>query len=107
MMLAGTVRAIHATADLLGDAEQRLPAVDPGATAFGARGLGLLGEVGQEAYRQWQAALNARAQEARAHAARVRDLADLVDRAAGRFTEAHQEAGQVHRDLTAGEPGVA
>ncbi|MBX6749804.1 MAG: hypothetical protein IRY85_09045 [Micromonosporaceae bacterium] len=107
MMLAGTVTAIHATADLLGEAERRLPAVDPGATAFGARGLGLLGEVGQDAYRHWQAAMNARVREARAHAARVRDLADLVDHAAGGFHEAQQSAGQAHRDLASGEPGVA
>ena len=106
MMLAGTVTAIHATADLLGDAERRLPAVDPGATAFGARGLGLLGEVGQEAYGHWQAAMNARVREARAHAARVRDLAELVDHAAGGFREAQHSAGQIHRTL-ADEPGVA
>lgn len=107
MMLAGTVTAIHATADLLGDAERRLPAVDPGATAFGARGLGLLGEVGQEAYRHWQAAMNARVREARAHAARLRELADLVDHAVGGFTEAHHSAVQVQRKLASDEPGVA
>jgi hypothetical protein len=107
MMLAGTVTAIHATADLLGDAERRLPAVDPGATAFGARGLGLLGEVGQEAYRHWQAAMNARVREARAHAARVRDLADLVDHAMGGFAEAQHSAERAQRDLATGDSGVA
>jgi hypothetical protein len=107
MMLAGTVTAIHATADLLGDAERRLPAVDPGATAFGAAGLGLLGEVGREAYVRWQAATDARVREARAHAARVRDLADLVRQATGGLSEAHRSAGEAHRDAAAGEAGVA
>ncbi len=98
MMLAGTVAAIHATADLLGDAERRLPAVDPGATAFGAGGLGLLGDVGREAYRQWRVALDARAEEARVHAARVRELAELAGQATGGFSEANEEAGRVVRE---------
>jgi hypothetical protein len=98
MMLAGTVAAIHATADLLGDAERRLPAVDPGATAFGAGGLGLLGDVGREAYRHWRVALQARAEEARAHAARVRELAELATQATGGFREADHEAGRAIRE---------
>jgi len=107
MMLAGTVTAIHATADLLGAAERRLPAVDPGATAFGAGGLGLLGEVGREAYLRWQEAIDARLREARAHAARVRELAELVAHATGSLSEAHHSAGRAQRELASDDPGVA
>lgn len=108
MMLAGTATAIHATADLLSAAEQTLPAVDPGATAFGATGLGLLGEVGREAYRRWQEATEARIREARAHAARVRELAELVDHAAAGLRAAQETAQRGHRALAAADgPGVA
>jgi hypothetical protein len=107
-MLAGTVTAIHATADLLGAAERRLPAVDPGATAFGAAGLGLLGEVGREAYLRWQEATESRVREARAHATRVRDLAELVAGVAGGFREVQETAERGHRELTGDDgPGVA
>lgn len=108
MMLAGTVAAIHETADLLVAAELRLPAVDPGATAFGAAGLGLLGEVGREAYRCWQQATDARVREARAHAALVRELAEVVKHATGGLNEAQHSAGRAHRELAgADDAGVA
>lgn len=108
MMLAGTVTAIHATADLLGAAEQSLPAVDPGATAFGAAGLGLLGAVGRQAYVRWQEATEARVREARAHAARVRELAELAGHAAAGFRETQDAAERGHRDVAgAGGPEVA
>jgi hypothetical protein len=106
MMLAGTVTAIHATADLLGEAERRLPAVDPGATAFGATGLGLLGEVGREAYLRWQEATEARVREARSHASRVRELAEVVGHATGGFREAQDSAQRGHRELLAGDDGA-
>lgn len=107
-MLAGTVPAIHATADLLDAAEQRLPAAGPGPTAFGAGGLGLLGEVGRAAYQRWQEGVDARLREARAHAQRVRELAELVARATGGFSEAQHGAGRANRELAgADDPGVA
>lgn len=108
MMLAGTVTAIHATADLLGEAEQRLPGVDPGATAFGAAAVGLLGEVGRQAYRCWQEATEARVAEARAHAARVRELAELVDHAVAGLHEVQETVQRGHRELAAADgPGAA
>jgi hypothetical protein len=97
MMLTGTVGAVDAVADLLGAVEQRLPAVDPGATAFGAGGAGLLGQLGRDAYLVWQVGLAARVREARAHGPRVRDLAQLVAAAMGSLADADHNAGQAHR----------
>src|SRR5690606_4953842 len=109
MMLAGTATAIHATADLLGAAEQGLPTVDPGAAAFGASALGLLGAIGREASLRWQEATEARVREARAHAVRVRELAELVGQATAGLREAQEEAAQRgHRELTGADGrGVA
>ena len=108
MMLAGTATAIHATADLLDAAEQRLPAVDPGSTAFGASALGLLGEVGREAYLRWQEATAARVREARAHATRVRELAELLGHATAGLREAQETVQRGHRELTGADGrGVA
>src|SRR5262245_58468725 len=101
-MLRSIVAAIRASADDLAEAQRRLGAVDPGATAFGATGLGLLGEVGRQAHRHWEAALEARVREARAHEERLRDLADLVDRTGGGFAEASESIGRVQRDMDAG-----
>jgi hypothetical protein len=102
MMLTDTVVAIDAVADLLGAVEQRLPTVDPGATAFGAGGVGLLGELGRNAYVVWQVGLAARVHEARAHAPRVRDLAQLVADATGSLADADHSAGQAHRSPDGG-----
>ena len=101
-MLTGTVEAIDAVADLLGAAEQRLPGVDPGPTAFGAGGLGLLGELGRDAYLAWQSGLEARVREAQAHEVRVRELAQLVADATGGLAEADHSAGQAHRSTDTG-----
>ena len=101
-MLTGTVGAIDTLADLLGAAEQRLPAVDPGPTAFGAGGLGLLAELGRDAYLLWQSGLDARVREARAHGMRVRELAQLVADATGGLAEADRSAGQAHQSTDAG-----
>jgi hypothetical protein len=105
MMLSDTVVAIDAMADLLGAVEQRLPAVDPGARAFGAGGAGLLGELGRDAYLVWQVGLDARVQEARAHGPRVRDLAQLVAEATGGLADADHAAGQGHRRPDGGVGG--
>jgi hypothetical protein len=105
--LSGAVAAIRGTGDLLGDAGQRLPAADPGPSAFGAGGPGRLGDVGRDLYLQWQRGLDARAREAQAHAWRVYELADLADRATGGFTEANETARSQHRDADGGQtPGV-
>ena len=96
--LSGAVAAIRVTGDLLGEAGQQLPAVDPGATAFGADGPGRLGELGRDLYLHWQRGLDARAREAHAHAARVHDLADVAGRTASGFADANQSARSGHRD---------
>jgi hypothetical protein len=105
--LSGAVAAIRGTADLLGEAGQRITAVDPGARVFGAGGPGRLGEMGRDLYLQWQRALDARAREAQAHAGRVYDLADLVNQAAEGLTGANEAAGQQQREANDGQtPGV-
>ncbi len=96
--LAGAVAALRSTADVFGEAGQRLPTVDPGASAFGAGGPGRLGEVGRDLYFQWQRALDVRAREAQAHASRVHELAGLVERVAGGLTEANDSARSRHGD---------
>jgi hypothetical protein len=101
---SGSVAAIRVTGDLLGEAGQHLPAVDPGAIAFGAGGPGRLGDVGRDLYLQWQRALDARAREAQSHAARVHDLADLAGHAAGGFADADQSAHS-HQADQSGDAG--
>lgn len=100
--LSGAVVAIRVTGDLLGESGQQLPAVDPGADAFGAGGPGRLGDVGRDLYLQWQRGLEARVREAQAHAARVQEYADLVSRTAGSFADANDSARSQHRDGAAG-----
>lgn len=100
--LSGAVVAIRVTGDLLGESGQQLPAVDPGADAFGAGGPGRLGDVGRDLYLQWQRGLEARVREAQAHAARVQEYADLVSRTVGSFADANDSARGQHRDGAAG-----
>ncbi|HEY7222325.1 MAG TPA: hypothetical protein VH561_01715 [Micromonosporaceae bacterium] len=101
MTLAEAVAALHASADLLGEAAQKLPTIDPGPAAFGTDGPGVLGEAGRETYLRWQSALDARAREARSHAARIWDLVEVVGRAAGGLAEADEQAVRAHRDGSA------
>jgi hypothetical protein len=86
--VSGAVRALRTTADGLDRAAQALPTVDPGASAFGAGGPGRLGDAGRDLYLLWHRALDARAREAGAQAARLHDLADVTARAAGGLHEA-------------------
>src|SRR5262245_37933694 len=95
--VSGAVAAIRAAGDVVGDAARRLPGVDAGATAFGARGPGRLGDIGRDLYLHWQRALDARAREAEAHAARLHDLADVAGHAAGGLTDANQSAHGAQR----------
>jgi len=97
-MLRSTVAAIQTAADELTEAEQRLRPLDPGAAAFGAGALGLLGDLGREAYRQWQAALDARVREAAEHARRLREFAGMVERAGDALGGAEARAAQTQRE---------
>ena len=90
-MLWGTVSRLRETAELLDEAGQRLSVIDPGPTAFGAGGLGLLGDVGHEAYLHWRAALDARSREASAHAGRGHELAQAVTVAAEALSAADSD----------------
>ena len=92
MMPDTTVGMIRETAVQLTRAARAFGAADPGASAFGAGALGLLGTVGREAHQRWQAALDARGREAAAHATRLRDFADLVQRSVQGLAAADEEA---------------
>jgi hypothetical protein len=100
--LTGTVSAIRAAADLLGETGRWLSLTDPGPAAFGADGPGRLGEFGQQAYGQWGAATEARVREAHAHAARAHELAEVIGRAAGGLGDADSAAGRATRELDEG-----
>lgn len=85
--LSETARTLRRVAAMLADAGTRLPAVDPGAAAFGIGGVGRLADLGQDLSVQWQFALQARAREAAEHAARLEEIGDAVARAGGRYAE--------------------
>jgi hypothetical protein len=101
--LTGTVANIRAAADLLGETGQWLGMTDPGPAAFGADGPGRLGDLGRQTYEQWLAALDARVREARAHALRAQDFADVLGQAVGGFSDADSHAGRAHKNLDDGD----
>ncbi len=102
MMTNAMVGHIQAAADQVARAGRSLSGTGPGAAAFGAGAHGLLGTLGQEAHQRWQAALDARAREAAAHAARLRDFADLVQRSILALAVADDEARR-ETDVAGGE----
>jgi hypothetical protein len=85
--LAATVHGLRQIADTLADAPSRLLALAPDGVAFGARGPGRFGELGGDLHRLWCEAIDARAREAEAHAARLHELAGSVSRAASGYSE--------------------
>jgi Excreted virulence factor EspC, type VII ESX diderm len=80
--LSAVAKTLQEAGDVVADIAADIADLDPGARAFGANGPGALGELGRDLHRQCVAALAARAQEALAHRARLREAADLVARAA-------------------------
>jgi Excreted virulence factor EspC, type VII ESX diderm len=98
--LSSTVSALRRAGENLADAGDRLRVVEPGADAFGAGRPGQLGELGQDLYRQWQGALDARVREATAHAARLHDAADAVSTAAGAYRDVDDTAHRYHQEVT-------
>jgi hypothetical protein len=98
MALEELAARLAAAADELSTAAATLPGQDPGAHAFGAAAAGRLGALGHELHRACLVALDARAREAGAHAARLSDLADSVARAATRYAAADDAARLRHRE---------
>src|SRR5262245_51324670 len=96
--LSSAVAALRGAGDQLDDAAAQLRALDPGATAFGD-GPGRLGELGQELYRQWQRAVDARSREAHAHAARLAEAADAVQWAGAGYAEMDDNAQRRHPEV--------
>jgi hypothetical protein len=98
MALEDFAARLAATADELGAAAAALPGHDPGPDAFGAAAAGRLGALGRELHRVYLVALDARAREAGAHAARLSELTDSVARAATRYAAADDAARVRHRE---------
>jgi hypothetical protein len=97
--LAGTVHALRLAGDAVADAGSRLLASAPGPAAFGAGGPGQLGELGADLYRLWQNAVEARAREAAAHAARLHEAADAVSTAAGGYGDVDEAARRAQPEV--------
>jgi hypothetical protein len=90
--LTGAAASLRHTAEALGEASGRIATLDPGARVFGAAGAGRLGDLGQDLYLLGQRALDARAREASAQAARIHEVADLVARASGGYGDIDESA---------------
>jgi len=90
--LRGAAAALRRTAEDLGDAGARTAALDPGARALGADGPGALGALGRDLHALVGRALEARAREAAAHAARMIVAADAVVRAGGGYAEVDESS---------------
>jgi hypothetical protein len=96
--LSGAVAALRHTGARLEQAGAALRALDPGAEAFGD-GPGRLGELGRDLHQRWQRCLDARAREARAHAARLAEAADAVRRAGAGYAEMDDSAKRRHSEV--------
>jgi hypothetical protein len=83
--LAELAAALRTAAATVHETGRPLPAADPGEAPFGADGPGRLGALGRRLHDQWRAALDARSREAGAHARRLAQAAETVDRIAARY----------------------
>jgi hypothetical protein len=83
----------------LATAAAALPGHDPGADAFGAAATGRLGALGRELHRAYLVALDARAREASAHAARLTATAEALARAATGYVAADDAARLRHGEV--------
>jgi hypothetical protein len=97
--LRGAAEALRRTGDEVGDAGSRTAALDPGPRAFGADGPGALGALGRDLHALVQRALEARAREAAAHAARLIVAADAVARAGGGYAEVDDASRSRHPEV--------
>lgn len=84
----------HGAADRLAAGAAALPALDPGAIAFGADQPGRLGSVGQLLHAHWSTALGARTREIATHAARLDDTAADLRAAERQYRAADEESGR-------------
>jgi hypothetical protein len=98
--LTGAVTSLRRTAEVLGEASGRIATLDPGPRAFAATGAGRLGDLGQDLYLLGQRALDARAREASAQAARIHEIADLVARASGGYGDIDESARRSQSEVS-------
>lgn len=92
--LSGAAGALRELGAALSGAAAGTHLVDPGVTAFGGRGPGQLGQLGDALHARFHAALEARAREAAAHGVRTTDLADVLARAAAGYADVDHSASQ-------------
>lgn len=90
--LGAAAASLRAGAGMLGEAQRRLGALDPGPRTFGASGAGRLGDLSHDLYLLWQRSLEARMREAAAHATRLHEAAEAVARAGGGYVEIDETA---------------
>jgi hypothetical protein len=85
--LSGTAATLRRSGAQIGEAASQLSGTRVAPDAFGAGGPGRLGQLGLELHRRLQDAIEARAREARAQAARLAEAADAVERAGRGYAE--------------------
>lgn len=91
-MLVGEVNRLRRAAELLAATGERLPGHDPGRIAFGVDGPGRLGLLSDRLHDQLRSCLAARSREAIAHAGRLEQLAQTLQRAAGGYADIDESA---------------
>ncbi len=96
--LSGAVAALRHAGGELNDAAARLRSLDLAGSAFGD-GPGRIGELGRDLREQWQRCLDARTDEAIAHAARLVEAADAVRRAGAGYAEMDASARRRHPEV--------
>jgi hypothetical protein len=84
--------SLHAAADTLATVDRALAAVSVPAGAFAADDAGLPGRLGRELHAHWSAVLIARAEEAAAAAAHLRDLAAAVTQTTSGYERTDRDA---------------
>jgi len=91
-----TLRALSARLDeasaTLTTLSHRVTASDPAQVAFGTDAPGRPGEIGRALHRQWVAATDDRAREARAAAHRLASAAAAIREAADRYSDVDRAA---------------
>ena len=85
---------LDAAADLLATVHRSVPGLGVPAGAFAADEAGVPGRVGRELHAHWEAVLAARAQEATAAEAHLRDMAHSVRTTTQRYAEADESAAR-------------
>lgn len=90
--VSAAIDAARRAGETLRGASSRLGSVGACASVVGEAGPGRLGELGQRFTALWARAVDARTTEATAHAARLDELADALERAAAGYANTDDAA---------------